>query len=260
MTGKVLAAVLIPFIGTVIGSAGVFFLKGEMSRTVQRSLTGFAAGVMVAASVWSLIIPAMNQSEHMGKLAFIPALVGVWIGFLALLALDSFVPHLHLNSDCPEGAPCGLGKNSMLVMAVALHNLPEGMAVGAVAAGWLAGSENVSAAAALILAIGIAIQNIPEGAIISMPLKSNGLKGSKAFGYGVLSGIIEPVGAVITILLANVVLPILPYTLSFAAGAMLYVVVEELIPEMSEGEHSNIGTIFFAIGFTLMMVLDVALG
>ena len=260
MAIKVLSAVLIPFMGTVIGSAGVFFLKGKMSRNIQRSLTGFAAGVMVAASVWSLIIPAMNQSAHMGKLAFIPALVGVWLGFLALLALDSFVPHLHIGSDCPEGTPCGLGKNSMMVMAVALHNLPEGMAVGAVAAGWLSGSENISAAAAIALAVGIAIQNIPEGAIISMPLKSNGLKGSKAFGYGVLSGLIEPIGAVITILLANYILPILPYTLSFAAGAMLYVVVEELIPEMSEGEHSNIGTIFFAIGFTLMMVLDVALG
>ena len=260
MKASVLSALLIPFMGTVLGSAGVFFLKGKMSRNIQRSLTGFAAGVMVAASVWSLIIPAMNQSSHMGKLAFVPALVGVWLGFLALLALDSFVPHLHIGSDCPEGAHCGLGKNSMMVMAVALHNLPEGMAVGAVVAGWLSGSENVSAAAAFALAIGIAIQNIPEGAIISMPLKSNGLKSSKAFGYGVLSGLIEPIGAVITILLANYVLPILPYTLSFAAGAMLYVVVEELIPEMSEGEHSNIGTIFFAVGFTLMMVLDVALG
>ncbi|MBQ9845996.1 MAG: ZIP family metal transporter [Oscillospiraceae bacterium] len=260
MTAKILSVVLIPFMGTVLGSAGVFFLKGAMSRNIQRSLTGFAAGVMVAASVWSLIIPAMNQSAHMGKLAFIPALVGVWLGFLALLALDSFVPHMHIGSDCPEGVDCGLGKNSMMVMAVALHNLPEGMAVGAVAAGWLAGSENVSAAAALAIAVGIAIQNIPEGAIISMPLKSGGMKGSKAFGYGVLSGMIEPIGAIVTILLANYILPILPYTLSFAAGAMLYVVVEELIPEMSEGEHSNVGTIFFAIGFTLMMVLDVALG
>ena len=260
MSVKILSLVLIPFLGTVAGSAGVFFMKGAMSRNIQRSLTGFAAGVMVAASVWSLIIPAMDQSSHMGKLAFVPALVGVWGGFLALLALDSFVPHLHIGSDCPEGTPCGLGKNSMMVMAVALHNLPEVMAVGAVAAGWMAGNENVSAAAALAIAVGIAIQNIPEGAIISMPLKSNGLKNSKAFGYGVLSGIIEPAGAIITILLANFVLPVLPYLLSFSAGAMLYVVVEELIPEMSEGDHSNIGTIFFAIGFTLMMVLDVALG
>ncbi|MBR5305837.1 MAG: ZIP family metal transporter [Oscillospiraceae bacterium] len=260
MTSKLLSVILIPFMGTIIGSAGVFFLKGKMSRTLQRSLTGFAAGVMVAASVWSLIIPAMNQASHMGKLAFIPALVGVWGGFMALLALDSFVPHLHINSECPEGKPCGLGKNTMMFMAVALHNLPEGMAVGAVAAGWLSGGENVSAAAAFALAIGIAIQNIPEGAIISMPLKSNGLKSTKAFSYGVGSGSIEPLGAIITILLANFIIPVLPYILSFAAGAMLYVVVEELIPEMSEGEHSNIGTIFFAVGFTLMMVLDVALG
>lgn len=260
MSSEILSVVLIPFMGTVAGSAGVFLLKGKMSRTIHRSLTGFAAGVMVAASVWSLIIPAMNQSEHMGRLAFVPAFVGVWLGFLAMLALDSFVPHLHQGSDCPEGTPCGLGKNTMMVMAVALHNLPEGMAVGAVAAGWLAGSENVSAAAALALAAGIAIQNIPEGAIISMPLKSNGLKDSKAFGYGVISGVIEPVGAIITILLASFIVPVLPYILGFAAGAMLYVVVEELIPEMSEGEHSNIGTILFAAGFTLMMVLDVALG
>ena len=261
MTTSVLSTVLLPFIGTVIGSAGVFFLKGAMSSKLQRSLTGFAAGVMVAASVWSLIIPAMNQSEHMGKLAFFPALVGVWGGFLFLLLLDSFVPHLHLNSDFPEGAPCNsLGKSTMMVMAVALHNLPEGMAVGVVAASWLTGSENVSAAAALALSVGIAIQNLPEGAIISMPLKSNGMKSGKAFGYGVLSGLIEPVGAIITILLASYVVPILPYLLSFSAGAMLYVVVEELIPEMSGGEHSNIGTVFFAVGFTLMMVLDVALG
>lgn len=260
MTGKVLSAVFIPFIGTVIGSAGVFFLKGKMNDKLQRSLTGFAAGVMVAASVWSLIIPAMNQSEHMGKLAFIPALTGVWLGFIFLLLLDSFVPHMHLHSDCPEGVDCGLGKNFMLVMAVALHNLPEGMAVGVVVAGWLAGNESIAFSAALALSLGIALQNMPEGAIISMPLKSNGMKKGKAFGYGVISGAVEPLGAIITIMLANLVVPVLPYLLSFAAGAMLYVVVEELIPEMSEGEHSNIGTVFFAVGFTLMMVLDVALG
>ena len=257
---RVISAVMLPFLGTVLGSAGVFFLKDRMNRTLQRSLTGFAAGVMVAASVWSLIIPAMEQSEHMGKLAFLPAFIGVWAGFLFLLALDHLIPHLHLNSDCPEGSPCNLGKSTMMVLAVALHNLPEGMAVGVVVAGWLTGSETISAAGAIALALGIALQNLPEGAIISMPLKSGGMKRGKAFGYGVLSGIVEPIGAIATILLADLVVPILPYLLCFSAGAMLYVVVEELIPEMSEGEHSNIGTVFFAVGFTLMMVLDVALG
>ena len=257
---EILSAIALPFLGTVLGAAFVFFMKGSMNRTVQRILTGFAAGVMVAASIWSLIIPAMEQSEHMGKLAFLPAFIGVWGGFLFLLALDHIIPHLHLNSECPEGTPCGLGKSAMLVLAVALHNLPEGMAVGVVVAGWLTGNESISAAAALALALGIALQNLPEGAIISMPLKSGGMKRGKAFGYGVLSGVIEPVGAIATILLAEQVAPTLPYMLAFAAGAMLYVVVEELIPEMSEGEHSNVGTIFFAVGFTLMMVLDVALG
>lgn len=257
---EVISAVLLPFVGTTLGAAGVFFMKNKMNRTLQRSLSGFAAGVMVAASVWSLIIPAMEQSAHMGKLAFLPAFIGVWAGFLFLLALDQLVPHLHLNSSCPEGMPCNLGKSTMMVLAVALHNLPEGMAVGVVVASWLAGSESISAAAAIVLAIGIALQNLPEGAIISMPLRSNGMRKGRAFGYGVLSGAIEPVGAVLTILLAPLVVPILPYLLSFSAGAMLYVVVEELIPEMSEGEHSNVGTIFFAVGFSLMMVLDVALG
>jgi len=257
---EVLSAILLPFVGTIIGSGGVFFLKGAMHRTLQRSLTGFAAGVMVAASIWRLIIPAVEQSEHMGKLAFLPAFIGVWVGFLFLLLLDHFIPHLHLNSECPEGVSCNLGKSTMLVIAVALHNLPEGMAVGVVVAGWLAGSETISVAAALALSIGIALQNLPEGAIISMPLKSNGTGTHKAFGYGAMSGAVEPLGAIVTILLANWILPLLPYMLAFAAGAMLYVVVEELIPEMSEGEHSNIGTLFFAVGFTLMMMLDVALG
>ena len=257
---ETLSAVFLPFLGTMLGSACVFFLKGKMNQNLQRSLTGFAAGVMVAASVWSLIIPAMEQSAHLGKLAFFPAFAGVWGGFLFLQVLDHLIPHLHLNSQCPEGTQCNLGKSTMMVLAVALHNLPEGMAVGVVAAGWLAGNESISAAAALALSLGIALQNLPEGAIISMPLKSGGMRRGKAFGYGVLSGAIEPVGAIVTILLANLVVPLLPYLLSFSAGAMLYVVVEELIPEMSEGEHSNIGTIFFAAGFTLMMVLDVALG
>ena len=260
MKTEILSAVLLPFLGTVIGSGFVFFLKGEMSRRLQRSLMGFAAGVMVAASVWSLIIPAMDQSAHMGKLAFLPAFIGVWAGFLFLLALDHIIPHLHMNSDIPEGMKCSLGKNTMMVFAVALHNLPEGMAVGVVVAGWLTGNETISAAAALALSLGIALQNLPEGAIISMPLKSNGMKSSRAFAYGALSGAVEPLGAILTILLAAFVTPILPYMLAFAAGAMLYVVVEELIPEMSEGEHSNIGTVFFAVGFSRMMVLDVALG
>ena len=218
---EILSAILLPFLGTTLGAACVFFLKGKMNRNLQRSLTGFAAGVMVAASIWSLIIPAMEQSEHMGKLAFLPAFIGVWGGFLFLLLLDHIIPHLHLNSQCPEGTQCNLGKSTMMVLAVALHNLPEGMAVGVVAAGWLTGNESISAAGALALALGIALQNLPEGAIISMPLKSNGMKRGKAFCYGVLSGVIEPIGAIITILLADLVVPILPYLLSFSAGAML---------------------------------------
>ena len=260
MTLETISAVALPFLGTTIGAGFVFFMKGAMNRPLQRSLTGFASGVMVAASIWSLIIPAMDQSAHMGKLAFLPAFIGVWTGFLFLLALDHVIPHLHMNADTPEGSPSNLGRSTMLVLAVALHNLPEGMAVGVVVAGWLTGNESISAAGALALSLGIALQNLPEGAIISMPLKSQGMGKGRAFGYGVLSGVIEPIGAILTILLAEMVAPLLPYLLSFAAGAMLYVVVEELIPEMSEGEHSNIGVIFFAVGFTLMMMLDVALG
>ncbi len=260
MNIETLSAILLPFLGTTVGAAGVFFIKDQMNRNLQRSLTGFASGVMVAASIWSLIIPAIDQSEHLGKLAFLPAFIGVWGGFLFLLLLDQLIPHLHLNSELPEGSPSNLGKSTMMVLAVALHNLPEGMAVGVVIAGWLSGSSGISFAGVMALALGIALQNLPEGAIISMPLRSNGMKKGRAFGYGVLSGIIEPIGAVATLLLAELVVPALPYLLSFSAGAMLYVVVEELIPEMSEGEHSNIGTIFFAVGFTLMMMLDVALG
>lgn len=255
--GKV---ILIPFLGTSLGAACVFFLKGEMNRQLQRMLTGFAAGVMVAASVWSLLIPAMEQADFMGKFAFLPAFVGVWAGVLFLLLLDHVIPHLHMNSQCPEGVSCNLGKSTMMFFAVALHNLPEGMAVGVVLAGWMTGEGTISAAAALTLSLGIALQNLPEGAIISLPMKSNGMKTGWAFLYGVMSGVVEPIGAIVTILLAKLVVPLLPYLLSFAAGAMLYVVVEELIPEMSEGEHSNIGTVFFTVGFSLMMVLDVALG
>lgn len=252
--------ILIPFLGTSLGAACVFFMKQSLSDTVQRSLTGFAAGVMVAASVWSLLIPAISQSAAMGNLAFLPAFLGFWIGILFLLALDHIIPHLHTKSGQVEGPKSQLQRTTMMVLAVTLHNIPEGMAVGVVYAGYRAGSAQITAAGALALSLGIAIQNFPEGAIISMPLRAEGMKRGKAFVGGVLSGVVEPVGAVLTILGASRIIPALPYLLSFAAGAMLYVVVEELIPEMSQGDHSNIGTVFFAVGFSLMMVLDVALG
>lgn len=257
---EIIQGLLIPFIGTALGSCCVFFMKSGLNRTVQRVLTGFAAGVMTAASVWSLLIPAIEQSEHMGKLSFIPAVVGFLAGIFFLLLLDRLVPHLHMNSDEAEGVKTHLSKNTMLLLAVALHNIPEGMAVGAVYAGFIYGGADITAAAALALSVGIAIQNFPEGAIISMPLRSEGMSKTKAFACGVISGIAEPLGAVLTILAAGFIVPAMPYFLSFAAGAMIYVVVEELIPEMSEGEHSNIGTIAFAIGFAVMMILDVALG
>ena len=260
MSIEAFQGVMIPFLGTVLGSSMVFFAKGEMNRQVQRALTGFAAGVMTAASVWSLLIPAMNHAEDMGKLAFIPAAVGFWIGILFLLILDRSVPHMHMNSCEAEGPKCSMKKSSMLVLAVTLHNLPEGMAVGVVIAGWLSGDSLVPVSAVMALSLGIAIQNFPEGAIISMPLYSQGMSRGKAFLYGSLSGVVEPVGAMLTILAAGLVTPLLPYLLRFAAGAMIYVVVEELIPEMSEGEHSHAGTLFFAVGFVLMMILDVALG
>ena len=256
---QITSAVLLPFVGTVLGSAMVFFMRGAMNLRLQRMLTGFAAGVMVAASVWSLIIPAIDQASDMGKWSFVPAVIGFWLGIIMLLALDKLIPHMHLDYKC-EGPHCSLQKSTMLVFAVALHNLPEGMAVGVVFAGWMSGNAEMTLAGAMILAIGIAIQNFPEGAIISMPLRAEGVGKGKAFLYGVLSGIVEPLGAIITILAAEFFTPILPYCLSLAAGAMFYVVVEELIPEMSEGEHSNIGTIAFSVGFTLMMILDVALG
>ena len=252
--------ILIPFLGTSLGAACVFFMKKTLSDMVQRALTGFAAGVMVAASVWSLLIPAMEQSAGMGKLSFVPAVVGFWIGILFLLGLDHIVPHLHVKSGQTEGPKSKLRRTTMMVLAVTLHNIPEGMAVGVVYAGYLSGSAQITAAGALALSLGIAIQNFPEGAIISMPLRAEGMKKGKAFCGGVLSGVVEPIGAVLTILAAQLVVPALPYLLSFAAGAMLYVVVEELIPEMSQGSHSNIGTLFFAVGFSIMMMLDVALG
>ena len=252
--------ILIPFLGTTLGAACVFFMKKTLSDTVQRSLTGFAAGVMVAASVWSLLIPAIDQSAAMGRFAFIPAVTGFFIGMLFLLLLDHIIPHLHQNSNEAEGPKSQLARTTMMVLAVTLHNIPEGMAVGVVYAGYLSGQAQITAAGALALSLGIAIQNFPEGAIISLPLRAEGMKKSRAFLDGVLSGVVEPIGAVLTILAARHVIPALPYLLSFAAGAMLYVVVEELIPEMSQGTHTNVGTIFFAIGFSLMMVLDVALG
>ena len=227
---------------------------------LQHSLLGFAAGVMTAASVWSLLIPAMEQSGAMGKWSFLPAFIGVWLGMAFLLILDRIIPHLHVNSEEQEGPAIKLPKSAMMVFAVILHNIPEGMAVGVVCAGWLAGHQGIGLSAVLALAMGIAIQNFPEGAIISMPLRSEGVSRMKAFSCGVLSGIVEPIGALLTICMAELVVPALPYLLGFAAGAMLYVVVEDLIPEMSVGQHSNVGTICFAAGFTLMMALDVALG
>ncbi len=260
MNWSVFYGILIPFLGTSFGAACVFFMKKEMGDRLQRMLTGFTAGVMVAASIWSLLIPAMEQVSDMGKMAFVPAVAGFWCGILFLLLLDHIIPHLHRNSQRAEGPKSQLKRTTMLVLAVTLHNIPEGMAVGVVYAGYLAGSTQISAAAAMALSLGIAIQNFPEGAIISMPLRAEGTGKPKAFLGGVLSGIVEPIGAILTILAAGLIVPALPYLLSFAAGAMLYVVVEELIPEMSQGEHSDVGTIFFAVGFSVMMMLDVALG
>ena len=257
---SILIGLLIPFLGTAAGSACVFFMRRALSTAVQRALTGFAAGVMVAASIWSLIVPAIEQSGGMGKWAFLPAFLGFWCGILFLLALDRLIPHLHANAQRPEGPKSRLARTTMMVLAVTLHNIPEGMAVGVVYAGVQSGSVRITAGGALSLALGIAIQNFPEGAIISMPLHAEGKGKGAAFGLGVLSGAVEPVFGALTVLAAGLIGPAMPYLLSFAAGAMLYVVVEELIPEMSAGDHSNLGTVFFAVGFSLMMALDVALG
>ena len=252
--------ILIPFLGTSLGAGCVFFLKNSLRDSVQRALTGFAAGVMVAASIWSLLIPAMEQAADLGRLAFFPAAVGFWLGILFLLLLDHLIPHLHQNSLQAEGPKSQLQRTTMMVLAVTLHNIPEGMAVGVVYAGYLAGTAQITAAGALALSLGIAIQNFPEGAIISLPLCGEGMSRRKAFVCGVLSGIVEPIGGFITILIAGLISPVLPYLLAFAAGAMMYVVIEELIPECQDGMHSNIGTIGASLGFALMMVLDVALG
>ncbi|MCI6375667.1 MAG: ZIP family metal transporter [Clostridiales bacterium] len=260
MPVEVVYGILIPFLGTTLGAACVFLLKHGLHPLVQRGLTGFAAGVMTAASVWSLLIPAMEYAESMGRLSFVPAVVGFWLGVLFLLALDHCIPHLHQGSDEPEGPKSSLRRSTMLMLAVTLHNIPEGMAVGVVFAGWMSGQGGLSLAAALALALGIAIQNFPEGAILSMPLSANGMKKSRAFMQGMISGVAELLAALVTLWASKLVVPVLPYLLSFAAGAMIYVVVEELIPESSQGSHSNLGTIFFSLGFTLMLVLDVALG
>lgn len=250
----------IPFLGTSLGAACVFFMRGEMHRGMQRGLTGFASGVMVAASVWSLLIPAIEESSDWGKLAFLPAVIGFGGGILFLLFLDHIIPHLHMGAEKAEGPRSHLARTTMLVLAVTLHNIPEGMAVGVVLAGFLSGHGDITYASAMALSIGIAIQNFPEGAIISMPLRGAGMGKMKSFVGGMLSGAVEPVGGLLTILLTSLVVPLMPYLLSFAAGAMMYVVVEELIPEMSEGEHSDIGVLTFALGFMVMMTLDVALG
>ena len=259
MTSEVLLGIMIPFIGTSLGAGMVFFLKNQISENVQKILTGFAAGVMVAASFWSRLQPALESREGLGKLSFAPAAVGFLVGIGFLLLLDEVTPHMHMDNQ-DEGPKNNLKRTTKLILAVTLHNIPEGMAVGVVYAGWLAGGTGVSQAAALALALGIAIQNFPEGAIVSMPLRAEGMPKGRTFLYGVLSGAVEPIASLITILAASAVVPVLPYFLAFAAGAMMYVVVEELIPEMSEGKHSNWGTVAFAVGFVLMMILDVALG
>ena len=257
--GLVARGVLLPFLGTSLGAAMVFFLRDQLSVGIQKVLTGFAAGVMVAASFWSLLEPALEESAGMGTLSFLPAAIGFLVGMGFLLLLDVVTPHMHMDRQ-EEGPKSGFKKTTKLILAVTLHNIPEGMAVGVVYAGWLFGGTGLSETAALALALGIAIQNFPEGAIVSMPLRAEGMPKSKTFLYGVLSGAVEPIAAVVTMLAAGAVVPTMPYMLSFAAGAMMYVVVEELIPEMSEGRHSNWGTVAFALGFVLMMVLDVALG
>lgn len=257
---NILIGIILPFLGTALGASCVLFAKKELNDNLRKCLSGFAAGVMVAASIWSLILPAFEQGEKMGKLAVVPVVVGFWLGILFLLILDKTVPHFHISTNEQEGIKARLAKTTMLVLAVTLHNIPEGMAVGVVLAGFMKGNQGISLMGALALAIGIAIQNFPEGAIISMPLKSEGMSKSRAFVYGILSGVVEPIAAVITILASEIIIPALPYLLCFAAGAMMYVVVEELIPEMAAGEHSNSGTVTFTVGFTLMMVLDVVLG
>ena len=260
MNINVFYGILIPFLGTSVGAACVIFMKKNLNAHVQRALTGFAAGVMVAASVWSLLLPSIEQSGKLGKFSFVPAVAGFWAGVLFLLLLDHVIPHIHQYSDSAEGPKSKFQKTTMMVLAVTLHNIPEGMAVGVMFAGLLTANSGITLAGAFALSVGIAIQNFPEGAIISLPLKGEGMSSTRAFLYGTLSGVVAPVAALLTVLLYRVLAPGLPYLLAVAAGAMMYVGVEELIPEMSQGEHSNVGTLAFALGFTLMMALDVALG
>ncbi|MDD3170914.1 MAG: ZIP family metal transporter [Bacilli bacterium] len=257
---ETIIGLLIPFLGTTLGAGMVFLIRKEIKPAIQKLLLGFASGVMISASVWSLLIPSINMSETQGVIAWLPPTIGFLLGMGFLLLLDTIIPHLHSRTSKPEGVKTKLNRTTMLIFAVTLHNIPEGISVGVVFAGALAGNTGITMAGALALAIGIAIQNFPEGAIISMPLKAEGNTKRKSFAYGVLSGIVEPVAAFITILLTNIMVPILPYLLAFAAGAMIYVVVEELIPESQKGEHSNIATIGIAVGFAIMMILDVALG
>lgn len=260
MNWSIWLGVLLPFAGTSLGAVCVFFMKRQLNDNLERMLTGFAGGVMVAASVWSLLIPAMEGVSHMGRMAFVPAVTGFLAGIFLLLLMDRLIPHLHQKSGETEGIKSKLSKSCMMALAVALHNIPEGLAVGVAYAGLKSGNAQITVMGALTLSLGIAIQNFPEGAIVSMPLCASGVKKSKAFLYGILSGAVEPAGAVLTILAADMISPALPYLLSAAAGAMIYVVVEELMPDMSQGKHSNLGTVAFAVGFSLMMALDVALG
>lgn len=257
---NMIIGLLIPFLGTTLGSAMVFFMKNKMNEKIEKILLGFASGVMVAASVWSLLIPSIDMAEEQKIISWLPATVGFILGIIFLLVLDNIIPHLHLKSNEPEGLKSKLKKTTMMVLAVTLHNIPEGMAVGVALAGAISGNSTISMASAIALSIGIAIQNFPEGAIISMPLKEEGNSKTKSFLYGTITGVVEPIGGIITILLTSLVVPILPYLLSFAAGAMIYVVVEELIPSSQVGKHSNLGTIGFSVGFMIMMILDVALG
>ena len=260
MSIEIIRGIAIPFLGTSLGATCVLFMKKELPSVIQKALTGFAAGVMMAASVWSLLIPALEESGSYGRLSFLPAVIGFWLGILFLLLLDHVIPHLHISSNDEEGPHVSLNRTTKMVLAVTLHNIPEGMAVGVVYAGFLSGNYDITALQALSLSLGIAIQNFPEGAIISMPLHAEGMSKKKSCIYGILSGITEPIGAILTIMAIDFILPALPYFLSFAAGAMVYVIVEELIPEMAQGHHSNIATLLFSFGFTLMMILDVALG
>jgi len=259
MWGKVIWGILIPLLGTCLGASCVFFMKKDMDPKLKKGLTAFAAGIMVSASFFSLIVPAIEESKSLGRFAFVPSVIGFLIGMLFLLGLDIVIPHIH-NDNSEEGVPSGLKNTTKMFLAVALHNLPEGMTVGVIFAGWLYGNQSISLAGAIVMSVGIALQNFPEGAIVSMPLRAEGMKKEKTFLYGVLSGVVEPIGALLTIFAAKIFLPILPYLLAFAAGAMFYVVVEELIPETAKGEHTNISTVAFAVGFVVMMALDVGLG